>query len=86
MIAGTRGGETRGKIISALMKKPQNAHKLSKSLGFDYKTIQHHLKILIENRILTAINKGSYGAVYFISDELKQNIDIFNDIWERFGN
>ena len=66
LVAGTRGGETRAKIINAIKKKPANANQLSKSLGFDYKTIEHHLKILLENNIFTVINKDKYGAVYFL--------------------
>ncbi|KHO49867.1 MAG: hypothetical protein QT04_C0056G0004 [archaeon GW2011_AR11] len=60
LIAGTRGGETRGKIISFLKQEPSNANKLTSSLHLDYKTIRHHLRILEENRIILAINKGNY--------------------------
>ncbi len=85
LIQGTRGGETRAKIINAIKKKPQNANKLAKSLSFDYKTIQHHLNILEENRIFSVIKKGKYGAMYFLSEEMEQNVDLFEDIWEKFG-
>ena len=86
LIAGTRGGETRAKIINERSKKPLNANRLSIALKLDYKTIQHHLKILEENKMLSAIEKGKYGAVYFLSEELEKNMKDFQDIWNKFGN
>ncbi len=83
LIAGTRGGETRGRIISTLLQNPQNANKLAETLALDYKTIQHHLKVLLENSILTVVNKGKYGAVYFVSELLDK--DLFGEIWGKFG-
>jgi|SRR3989344_4885537 len=85
LIAGTRGGETRGKIISFLRQEPSNANKLTSSLHLDYKTIRHHLRILEENRIILAINKGNYGAVYFLTPEFGKDYGIFEEIWNRFG-
>ena len=54
-------------------------------LNLDYKTVRHHLKVLEKNGIITAVNKGNYGAVYFISEIMKANFNIFNEIWVRFG-
>lgn len=85
LIAGTRGGETRGRIIELLRKKPSNANKISESLKLDYKTIRHHLEVLEKNNIVIAVNKGNYGAVYFLSDLMQENIKIFGEIWDRFG-
>ena len=85
LLAGTKGGETRARIIHSIMKKPQNANQLSSSLNLDYKTIQHHLRILLENRMMTVFNKEKYGAVYFLSDEMKGNMGIFKEILAKFG-
>ena len=85
LIAGTKGGETRGKIIELINKKPSNANKMSESLNLDYKTVRHHLRVLEKNNIITAVNKGNYGAVYFLSELMKQNMEVFGEIWERFG-
>ena len=82
LVAGTRGGHMRGLIISALIKKPMNAHQISKSVKIDYKTAEYHLKILVENNVLSVIKKGSYGAVYVPSDVLKSSLKSFNEIWE----
>lgn len=85
LIAGTKGGETRGKIIELLNKNPSNANKIAEVLKLDYKTIRHHLEVLEKNNIITAVNKGNYGAVYFLSEIMKSNLDTFNGIWARFG-
>ena len=77
---GTRGGETRARILRTLKKEPCNANKLSKKLKFDYKTIQHHLNILEKHHLLT--KEGDYGAVYFISEWLEKNWKIFREFQE----
>ena len=83
LIAGTRGGQTRGQIISALLQRPMNANRLAEALSLDYKTIQHHLSVLLQNGVLTVVNKGNYGAVYFVSELMDKKL--FGEIWERFG-
>ncbi len=85
LLAGTRGGETRGNIISFIRKTPSNANRIAEMLDLDYKTVRHHLEILEKNRILLAINKGTYGAVYFVTPEFEANKEVFEGIWERFG-
>ena len=85
LIAGTKGGETRGRMVNLLMKKPSNANKIAEMLNLDYKTIRHHLEVLEKNNIITAVNKGGYGAVYFLSDFMQANIKIFDGIWAQFG-
>ena len=83
LVAGTKGGETRGRIINFLKKNPSNANKVAEMLKLDYKTVRHHLEILEKNSIITAVNKGRYGAVYFISESMKMNYQIFEDIWNK---
>jgi DNA-binding transcriptional ArsR family regulator len=85
LIAGTKGGETRGRIIELIRKKPNNAHMIAKVLKLDYKTVRHHLGVLEKNNIITAVNKGNYGAVYFISEFMDANYTIFKEIWDKFG-
>ncbi len=85
LIAGTKGGETRGRIIDLIKKKPSNANKIAEILKLDYKTIRHHLEVLEKNNIIIAINKGKYGAVYFLSELMQSNMQIFNEIWVQFG-
>ena len=85
LIAGTKGGETRGRIVNLLVKKPSNANKIAEMLNLDYKTVRHHLYVLEKNNIITPINKGKYGAVYFLSELMESSIKIFDEIWAQFG-
>ena len=82
LIAGSRGGVTRARIIKSLRETPQNANQLAKSLGMDYRTIRHHLGILQKNRMLTSAGNG-YGTTYFLSKELEENYALFEEIWNK---
>lgn len=86
LIAGTRGGTTRAKIIKEIKESPCNANQLSKNLNLDYRTIRHHLDILLKNKLVTVIGDG-YGQAYFIHPVLEENYVLFeqisNRIWEK---
>ena len=82
LIAGTRGGATRAKIIGTLKETPQNANQLATQLGMDYRTIRHHLKVLEKNRLITTAGEG-YGTTYFLSPALEENYVIFEEIVNR---
>lgn len=81
VLAATRGGMTRIEIINSILDKPQNANQLSKSLNLDYKTIQHHIRVLQDNRII--VTHGKYGAIYFLAPEIKK--EELEEIWDGFG-
>ena len=83
LIAGTRGGITRAKIIDTLKEYPQNANQLANLLEMDYRTIRHHLKILQKNRIITSAGNG-YGITYFLSSEMEENYGLFEEIMDKF--
>jgi len=83
LLAGTRGGKNRAKILLALRTRPYNAHQLSIVLNLDYKTVRHHLKILLENNLITKIGRGDYGAAYGLSEYMTSNFNKFKEIWER---
>ncbi|MFC1487442.1 ArsR/SmtB family transcription factor [Thermoproteota archaeon] len=82
LIAGTRGGVTRSKIIETLREKPQNANQLANSLEMDYRTIRHHLKLLHKNRIITSTGDG-YGNTYFLSINMEENYGLFEEILNK---
>lgn len=83
IFAGTRGGTTRARIVSLLKRTPLNANRISDKLGLDYKTVRHHLRMLEKNSILYAIDKSKYGAVYFLTEQFKAEISIFEDILNK---
>jgi DNA-binding transcriptional ArsR family regulator len=86
LIAGTRGGLSRSKIIQALKETPQNANQLANLLGMDYRTIRHHLGVLEKNKIITSAGDG-YGTTYFLSPAMEENYaqfeEILNKIWKK---
>jgi DNA-binding transcriptional ArsR family regulator len=86
LIAGTRGGVSRAKIIQALNESPRNANQLATLLGMDYRTIRHHITVLEKNKIITSAGEG-YGTTYFLSPALEENYAVFeeivNKIWKK---
>ena len=84
LLAGTRGGYNRGRILILLKEEPQNANQLGNALGVDYRTVRHHLEVLEKNKIITAIGER-YGKMYFISIELEDNWRYFEEIWKKIG-
>jgi DNA-binding transcriptional ArsR family regulator len=64
---GSRGGPTRMKIMKEILKNPLNMHQLAKKLNLDYKTIEHHVRILIENHLIVNPKPEKYGSLLFPS-------------------
>ncbi len=82
LITGKRGGINRARIIKILNDRPYNANQLSKELNLDYKTIRHHIKILEENNVVRS-SGDDYSKLYFLTDDMEKNFDIFIEIWEK---
>ncbi|MGI9011019.1 MAG: winged helix-turn-helix domain-containing protein [Nitrososphaeraceae archaeon] len=79
IFAGTRGGDNRIKIFDLLLKNPLNINKISEKLQLDYKTIQHHIRILEKNNLVTKMG-DKYGILYFISNYMEKNIESYYSI------
>jgi len=84
VFTGSRGGPNRAKLVVAVKEQPMNANQIAVNLGMDYKTVRHHLNVLVKNHMLIPVGEG-YGAMYFVSPELEQNYDEFIRIWEKIG-
>jgi DNA-binding transcriptional ArsR family regulator len=84
VFATSKGGPTRIRIVDLLEKRPYNMHQISKELKMDYKTIQHHIRVLEENRVVTAEEK-KYGTIYFPSALFDGVKDIFDEIKNKVG-
>lgn len=79
VFAATRGGPTRIRIVDFLRERPYNINQLSTELKMDYKTIQHHIKILEDNKIIVPEEK-KYGTIYFYSPTFEQAMHVFEEI------
>ncbi len=84
LIAGSRGGTNRARIIEALHDRPYNVNQLSVELDLDYKTIQHHIKVLEDHNILVkSSDEKKYGELIFLSNRMEENYPIFLEILSK---
>ena len=79
VFVATRGGMNRIKIISHLRNMPSNTHQLANSLGLDYKLVQHHMKNLEQNNLVTKVG-SNYGATFFPSGLFEDGEAVFDEI------
>ena len=82
LFTGTKGGVTRLKIIMNLEARPLNTHQLSKEIGLDYKAIQHHMRVLEKNNLVTKVGE-KYGAIFHLSNFLEINIECLGEVIEK---
>jgi DNA-binding transcriptional ArsR family regulator len=82
LIAGTRGGVNRAKIIKLLNERPYNVNQLAEIIKVDYRTIRYHMDVLEENEIVTSAGE-KYGMLYFLSSKMEENYETFLTIWEE---
>lgn len=84
LVAGSRGGTNRARIIEALHDRPYNVNQLSLELDLDYKTIQHHIKVLEDHDILVnSSEEKKYGAMIFLSNRMEENYPVFLEILSK---
>lgn len=79
LLASSRGGPTRVRILRALEDRPRNANQLATHLEYDYTTIRHHLDVFLENNVVRRTD-DDYAAVYLLSDQVRANWDIVEEI------
>ncbi|QLH83993.1 ArsR/SmtB family transcription factor [Halosimplex pelagicum] len=82
VLTGTRGGRNRVRILQAIDERPRNANQLADDLDLDYKTVRHHLDVLLDNDIVDK-SGDDYGAVYLPSDRVRANWGTVEEIFER---
>jgi predicted ArsR family transcriptional regulator len=81
VLASSRGGPTRVRIVRTLEQRPRNANELAEQLEFDYTTIRHHLDVLQENNVVRK-SADAYGAVYLFTEQAESNWDTIEEIIE----
>ena len=82
VFSGSRGGLNRLKIISKIKQNPSNINQLAKELNLDYKAIQHHIRVLEKNNLVSKVGE-KYGVTYFVSTFLEVNMSTFEEIEEK---
>ncbi|SEM98019.1 transcriptional regulator, ArsR family [Halorientalis persicus] len=82
LLAGTRGGENRARIIRTLDERPRNANQLAEHMDVDYNTVRHHLDMLEDHDVVEP-GGDDYGQLYFLTDRFEHHRDAFEEIIEH---
>ncbi len=82
LFTSTRGGFTRLRIIIHLLEKPYNTHQLAQKLELDYKAVQHHMKVIEKNNMVSKIGE-KYGAIFHLSNFLEMNINALDEAIDK---
>lgn len=86
LFVGSKGRINRVRIVNLLDNNPYNAYNIAEILELNYKTVRHHLKLLEEHNIIATPSSVKYGALYFLSEEMKENYELFEKIKEKVTN
>lgn len=84
VLASSRGGPTRARIVRALDDRPRNANELAEDLDLDYTTVRHHLEVLGDNNVVKR-SADEYGAVYLFTDRATQHWETVAEILDTMG-
>ncbi len=82
VLAGSRGGPNRGRIINLLRKEPYNVNRLADALNVHYRVAEHHIRALERNRLVSSAGE-KYGKLYFLSPEMEAHLHVFDEIWRQ---
>ncbi len=66
--------------MEVLLEEPMNTNKLRKTLDLDFRTVKHHLEIMENNDLVSSMG-ANYGKMYFASEKLMDNMELFNEVW-----
>jgi DNA-binding transcriptional ArsR family regulator len=81
VLASSRGGPTRVRLLQALEERPRNANELATELDLDYTTVRHHLDVLMDNNILRR-SGDEYAAVYLFTEQVEAHWETVEEIVE----
>ena len=82
LLGATRGGETRARLIRELQARPGNINQLSKRLGLEYRSVQHHIEVLKKNSLVSTTGEH-YGLTYFLHPWLEAHFQTFEDLCRK---
>lgn len=85
LLAGTRGGPNRRRILELLHESPANAHQLSAAVGLDYRTVRHHLRLLETNGAILRPLPNAYAPPYELAPYLAAHFDVVEEVAGRAG-
>ena len=69
--------------MNLINEMPANAHQISTNLNLNYKTVIHHLNVLIKNGLTITDDKEIYGSTYFLTPLMEQNFQLFKEMLDK---
>jgi predicted transcriptional regulator len=70
----SRGGALRSRIVLMLRERPMNKNELSNVLNVNYRTVEHHLSVLIKNNVVEG-DFRRYNSLFYIIEGMKEYIE-----------
>ncbi len=58
-----------------------NTNQLKLTLNLDYRTVKHHLEVLMDNDVIYPIGPD-YGTMFFLTPKMEEYLDYFDELWE----
>jgi predicted transcriptional regulator len=80
VLTQSRGALARILILQKIANSPMNANKLASSLGLDYKTVKHHLRVLEEVNFISSL-KNCYGSAYHLTEYFHSHAFVIKTNW-----
>ena len=81
LLASSRGGPSRVRLLRAIDERPRNANQLAEALDLDYTTVRHHLRRLEADNVVRATGED-YGAVYRLTEQAEAHRETIEEIFE----
>jgi DNA-binding transcriptional ArsR family regulator len=75
LLAGTRGGPNRLRILETLRATPCNAHRIAQVLSLDYRTARHHLGLLERSGLVVRPIGKAYASPYELSPRMRADFE-----------
>ncbi|MCE4603320.1 MAG: winged helix-turn-helix domain-containing protein [Desulfurococcales archaeon] len=75
LIEASRGGATRARILLLIREEPLNVNQLARKLGLNYRSVLHHINVLLRNGLIVRVGEG-YGSPFILSREAEEHWDI----------
>lgn len=86
LILGQKGRENRVKIIDLLRDRPYNINQMAEKLELNYRTVKHHINILLKHELVYSSKTGGYGEVFFLSPDLEGNMGLYEGIIKKIDS
>ncbi|MGC8645754.1 MAG: winged helix-turn-helix domain-containing protein [Thermoplasmata archaeon] len=80
----SRGAPLRSRIVLMLRERPMNKNELSTRLRVNYRTVEHHLSVLIKNNVVEG-DFRRYNSLFYLKDGVRMLVEDALDALRRIG-